>query len=149
MASEEQKKQETEKQTETIIGEPDDGIITTEEKLEGFRIVKAILCQRLDAARVVYRDFKNYFMILLDDSLRKPLCRLYFNSPKKKWIGLFNDPANFRGSGSKTDVRVEISSIDDIYKSSSALLETASLYEQVKDDNVHQADAIPIDNEDD
>jgi len=127
MASEEQKKQETEKQPEVVV-EPEDGIVTTEEELEGFRIVKAILCQKYAPERITYKDTKHYFGILLDNSIFKTVCRLYFNSVKTKYIGLFNDPKNFHG-GAKKDVRVQIESLDDIYKYSKELLETVSFYD--------------------
>jgi hypothetical protein len=128
MANEEQKKQEsTEKLPEPVV-EPEDGIITTEEELEGFRIVKAILCQRYAPERITYKDTKTYFGILLDDSVRKTICRLYFNSAKAKYIGLFNDPRNFHG-GAKSDNRIQIESLDDIYRYSRELLETVSFYD--------------------
>ena len=60
----------------------DKKIVTTEEELEGFYIVKSILRQFIDAERVAYRDVQSYFGILIDDNNRKPVCRLYFN-PKR------------------------------------------------------------------
>ena len=127
MANEEQKKQEAEKAVEVPV-EPEDGIVTTEEELEGFRIVKAILCQQYSHERIVYKDTKNYFGIILDGSIFKPICRLYFNAVKAKYIGLFNDPKNFHG-GAKKDVRIQIESLDDIYKYSKELLETVAFYD--------------------
>lgn len=129
MAREETRKQEEQAESESNTTIPEDGIITTEDELEGFRIVKAILCERLSPERIVYRDSKSYFAILLDDNARKPLCRFYFNAIKKKYIGLFNDPQNFVGSGAKNDTRIEIESLDDIYKHKSELLQTAEYYE--------------------
>ena len=70
--------------------EEDDRIVTTEEELEGFYAVKAALRGRVDLSRVVYRDTISYFGILLDDNNRKPICRLYFNSPKK-YIAVFDE----------------------------------------------------------
>ncbi|MDR1959982.1 MAG: type I restriction enzyme HsdR N-terminal domain-containing protein, partial [Planctomycetaceae bacterium] len=130
MESEEQKKSEEEAKTQALPEEPgqEDSIITTEEELEGFRIIKAILCQKLESSRITYRDSKSYFAVLLDDNARKPLCRLYFNSIRKKHIGIFNDPKNFQGSGQKNDVRIELESLEDIYKHSKELLETVDFY---------------------
>jgi len=56
-----------------------DKIITTEEELESFMIIKAILRQKIDSNRIFYRDTQTYFAILLDDNNRKTICRLYLN----------------------------------------------------------------------
>ncbi|MDO4582996.1 MAG: type I restriction endonuclease [Planctomycetia bacterium] len=124
---EEQKKQESEEK----IVVPEDGIVTTEEELEGYAIVKAIVCQKVKAARVAYRDAKSYFAVLLDDNSRKPICRLYYNG-RKKSIGLFNDPKNFQGYGGKEDTRFELPEInpnEGIYNYATALLQTVDYYE--------------------
>ena len=60
-------------------------IITTEEEIEAFNVVKAILRQKIDAQRIHARDTQSYFGVLLDDNNRKPLCRLHFNT-KQKYI---------------------------------------------------------------
>jgi hypothetical protein len=56
----------------------------------------------------------------LDDNNRKPLCRLHLNGGKK-YISLFNE--------NKSETKLSISSIDDIYQFEKELLETAALYE--------------------
>lgn len=113
---------EAQKQLEDLPETIDDEskINTTEEELEGFRIVVAILRRKLPTNRIVYRDTQSYFGILLDDNNRKPLCRLHLNGGKK-YIGLFND--------NKTEVRQPINSVDDIYLFEKQLLETVNLYE--------------------
>ena len=63
-------------------------IVTTEEELEGFFIVKSILREVVDSDRIAYRDTLSYFGILLDDNNRKPICRLHFNRPQK-YFSLF------------------------------------------------------------
>lgn len=92
--------------------EGDDGIDTTEEELEGFRIVRAIACRELEPARVVHRDTKSYFGILVDDNNRKPLCRLRFNT-SQWYIGLFD--------AEKNETKQPIDSVDDIYRYSDAI----------------------------
>ncbi len=57
-----------------------DLVETTEEEIEGFYIVKAIVRSAVKADRVVMRDAKSYCAILLDDNNRRPLIRLHFNS---------------------------------------------------------------------
>lgn len=110
--------QQEEKQTEPI---DDSRVVTTEEELEGYRIVVAILRRKLAVNRIVYRDTQSYFGILLDDNNRKPLCRLHLNGGKK-YIGLFNE--------NKTENRQSIQTVDDIYNFEQQLLETVGLYEE-------------------
>lgn len=94
-------------------------IVTTEEELEGFRIVRAILREVVDVSRVAYRDVKSYFGILLDDNNRKPICRLHFNT-SRKYIGLFDREKN--------EEKVPIETLDDIYKYADRLKETVRYY---------------------
>lgn len=95
-------------------------VFTTEEEMEGYRIVVAILRRKIPVERIVHRDTQSYFGILLDDNNRKPLCRLHFNGGKK-YLGLFND--------NKNEARQAITSVDDIYLFEKQLLETVGLYE--------------------
>ena len=97
-------------------------VVTTDEEMEGYRIVVAILRRKLPVNRIVCRDTQSYFGILLDDNNRKPLCRLHLNGGKK-YIGLFND--------NKTENRQPLNSVDDIYLFEKELLETVGLYELV------------------
>jgi predicted type IV restriction endonuclease len=83
-----------------------DGIVTTEEELDGFRIVKAIVCDVVALERVSYRDSKSWFTILLDNNNRKPLCRLHFNRARK-YVSTFDAQRN--------ETRHAIESLDAIY----------------------------------
>ena len=96
------------------------GIVTTEEELEGFYIVRAILSKKLPPNRIIHRDTKSYFGILLDDNNRKPLCRLHFNT-SQKYIGIFDKD--------KQEKKHPINEITDIYGFSDNLLETVDFYE--------------------
>ncbi|MCT9853674.1 type I restriction endonuclease [Priestia megaterium] len=58
-------------------------IVTTEEEIEGYVFVKLLLKDEIDSNRVHYRDNKSYFNVLLDDSIRKWVCRLGFNTANK------------------------------------------------------------------
>ncbi len=58
-------------------------VVTTLEELEGYAIIKSILNETIDINRVTYRDNSSYFNILLDDNIRKTVCRLYFNRSQK------------------------------------------------------------------
>ena len=94
-------------------------IITTDEEIEAFHIIRAILCQSVQLDRVYYRDAQSYFAILFDDNNRKTLCRLYL-SENKKYIGIMDK--------NKNEDRILINSIDDIYKHSQKIIEIANFY---------------------
>lgn len=65
---------------------------TTSDEVEGYYIVKNILWNDVDTDRVVMRDAQTYCTIRLDDDNRnrRTICRLRFNSPDRKSIGLFD-----------------------------------------------------------
>lgn len=99
-------------------------IVTTEEELEGFMIVKTILRQKIPAGRIAYRDALSYFAILLDDNNRKTICRLYFNGVKKYFVILDEQ---------RKEVRNEITSLDDLFNYSDALFKAVEWYDKAKD----------------
>jgi hypothetical protein len=94
-------------------------IITTEEELQAYYIVKAIVCSVIEVERVVYRDAQSYFSILCDDNNRKPICRLHFNG-KQKHIGLIN--------ADKAEEKMPIDNLNEIYKFAGQLKTTVGLY---------------------
>lgn len=114
---------ETIKQQEEQIEQPaeESRVLTSEEELDGYRIVVAILRRKIPVNRIVYRDTQSYFGILLDDNNRKPLCRLHLNGGKK-YIGLFNE--------NKSEIKLPIESIDSIYQFEKELQDTVALYEE-------------------
>jgi hypothetical protein len=99
------------------------GVVTTPEELEAFYIVKAIACAVIDPERIFYRDTYSYFGILCDDNNRKPICRLHFNG-KHKSIGLFDT--------NRTEERVPIDNLNEIYKLADRLRATAGSYSTQK-----------------
>lgn len=98
---------------------PTDGIETTLEEIEGFNIVKAIAREVIDVKRVTMRDTKSYCGILLDDNNRKPICRLHFNY-SQKYLGVMQG---------KNEERIEIDSVDDIFKYAERVKAAISEYE--------------------
>ncbi|MDY6834571.1 MAG: type I restriction endonuclease [Chloroflexota bacterium] len=97
-------------------------IVTTVEELEGYYIVKAILCDLIEPGRISMRDTQSYFGILLDDNNRKPICRLHFNR-SQKYIGLFDSR--------KREERVAIEDLNDIYKYMERLRSVVNTYEKL------------------
>ncbi|MEA3347750.1 MAG: type I restriction endonuclease [Pseudomonadota bacterium] len=110
-----------EEPTEVEEATPDNGIVTTEDELNGFRIVQAIACQVVAPERVVHRDTKSYFGILLDDNNRKPICRLRFNTTQK-YISFIDQDRN--------ETRQPIEKLTDIYKYSKEILESVKTMEK-------------------
>ncbi len=98
-------------------------IVTTEEELEGFMIVKTILRQKINATRVTHRDAQSYFAILLDDNNRKTICRFYLGA--KKFIGIFDEQ--------KKETKKEITTLDDIFKFADELFKTVESYDKSKE----------------
>ncbi|MCD8042671.1 MAG: type I restriction enzyme HsdR N-terminal domain-containing protein [Tannerellaceae bacterium] len=95
-------------------------IVTTEEELQGFYIVRSILYGEIDdIERIQHRDTQSYFGILLDDNNRKPICRLHLNG-NRKYIETFDE--NKKGTKSL------IERIDDIYEFSDLIKSTLSNY---------------------
>ena len=103
--------------------EKDDGIVTTEEEIQGYYIVRSIASEIVDPMRIVDRDVKTYFGILLDDNNRKAICRLHFNA-SQKYLGLFDE--------SKDETKHHIGDVSDIYKYKKEILETIRRYEDVE-----------------
>ena len=100
----------------------DNGVVTTEEELEAYRIVLAITRKVVPSDRVTYRDTKSYMGILLDDNNRKPICRLHFNT-RQKYLGLFDE--------SKNETRQPISDLAEIYDFAEQLTTMIQLYVEV------------------
>jgi hypothetical protein len=94
-------------------------IVTSEEEIEGYFVVKSVLRDVVNVKRIHIRDAKSYCSVLLDNNNRKPICRLYFNRAQK-YIGLFND--------SRQEERVPIDEVDDIYKYANRLITTVKVY---------------------
>jgi hypothetical protein len=123
----ETEKESTVQETEAIDQEVEEvqegqkqGVVTTEEELEGYRVIKAILRKAVSVDRITHRDTKSYFGVLLDDNNRKPICRLHFNGANK-YIGLFDE--------NKKEERVQLESLDNIYDFEDRLIASVGYYE--------------------
>ena len=74
--------------------------------------------------RIVHRDTRSYMGVLLDDTNRKPICRLHFNR-KQRYLGLFNPE--------KQETRVRLDDLNDIFTHADHLRQTVSNYEALDD----------------
>lgn len=97
----------------------DSDIVTTQEEVDAYNIVRAILAGVVDPIRIHMRDAKSYCAILLDNNNRKPVCRLHFNSKSIWRIGLF-----IEGKEQKHD----ITALTEIFSHREALIKTATDY---------------------
>ena len=94
-------------------------VVTTEEEMEGFRIIKAILAGLVPMNRIYMRDAASYCSIIMDDNNRKPIARLHFDG-KNKYLTLFD--------ADKNKVRADIENVEDIYASANALRDVVASY---------------------
>jgi len=112
------------KPVEAETKESENKIITTDEELEAYMIIKSILRQKVEIKRIAYRDTQSYFAILLDDNNRKPICRLYLNGNKKYFVSLDEN---------KKEIKTEIITLDDIFSFSDLLIQIVDHYEKMKE----------------
>lgn len=94
-------------------------IITTDEEIESYYIVRGILAGSCDVKNVTYRDTESYFGILYKDNNRKPICRINCDTKVKQ---LMIPDAN------KKFERHYIESLNDIYKYKNQLIEVVKRY---------------------
>lgn len=106
---------------EPVTDEAGKTIVTTQEEVEAYFIVKSILRDSIDAKRITLRDAQSYCSVLLDDNNRKPICRLRFNGLTRV-VGLFNDQ--------RLEEKVSLTSLDDLYSHSDKLKATIAYYER-------------------
>lgn len=119
LATDKQKAEELEKEELTTTTE-ESKVQTTAEEMEGFYIVRAIVCSKVKVGRIFPRDQQSYFGILLDDNNRKPICRLHYNS-KKKCVSFFDNGK---------EERVEIENSAQLYEYGSRLISVVDQYEK-------------------
>ena len=110
---------EPEHQEVEISEEPVSKIVTTEEEIESFYIVRGMLAEVIPVEDIVHRDTESYFGILYKDNNRKPICRINLYKKNKK---LFIPDVN------KKFERFYIDSINDLYKYKYQLTEVVKRY---------------------
>lgn len=118
----EEEKQIVTSQAETLV-EDIKKIVTTDEEKEAFFILKSILRNKVEPGRIFFRDTQTYLNIILDDNIRKTVCRLYLNGDKK-YLALFDD--------AKKEIKHEIKSLEDIYNHSNELTSLAVKFDSIE-----------------
>ena len=97
-----------------VFSDNKSGVVTTQEEIDAYNIIRSILRKEIEVSRVQYADFKSYFVVSVDKP-SKWICRLYLG--RKKQISF---PLIEEGKGEE---RVDIESIDDIFNYTNKLLE--------------------------
>ena len=110
---------EVEAQPETENPTRGDDLETTIEEVEGYNIVRAIAVSEVPVERIVARDTKSYYGVLLDDNNRKPICRLHFNR-QQKYIGLLDE--------AKAEQRIPLERVSDIYQHAEQIRDAVRRY---------------------
>lgn len=97
------------------------GVITTEDELKVFHIIKTILAQQkqINSNSIVYRDLKGKFCILLDDNMKKKICDLYITANSHK-IDIDGE-------------KIDIPDIDSILRLKKRLVDKALVFIQADD----------------
>lgn len=94
-------------------------IITTEEELEAFFIVKNLLKSLTEIDNITYKDNERYMAILYKGKTTKWICRLYFNT-SNKFIAIPDE--------NKKEERIPISNIYEIENYKEKLFESLQRY---------------------
>jgi hypothetical protein len=97
----------------------DSAVETTTEEIESYYIIKSILRQKIESSRVYYRDFQKFFSILIDDSVRNTVCRLYLSGSIKQ-IAFLDE--------NKNETKYQINSVDDIFQYAEQLIKIAKSF---------------------
>ena len=116
--------------TANITDEDDEGsndeakIVTTQDELQGFFIIKSILGEYVELDKIYARDTQSYFGVLFDDNNRKWIARLHFNTAKK-YIGIHEIE--------KQETRYPLEKLEDIYKFRDKLIATLKRVQGTED----------------
>lgn len=94
-------------------------VITTDEEMQAFFIVKAILSEEIDISKIAFKDTINYFAILFDGMVTKWICRIRITGGKS-YIALPD------ATGKET--RHEIVGLEDIYRYKTEIMASAKRF---------------------
>lgn len=90
-----------------VVMDKENGIVTTQEEIDAYNIIRSILRKFISADKIVYKDFKSYFAIGIENSSYWWICRLSFGSRKKSIY--------FPTEDYKSQEKYDIDSIDGIF----------------------------------
>lgn len=99
-------------ENEEVLNNKIKNIITTEDELEAFYILKSILRKYIEPNRITYKDTMSYFAIIIDDKVTKWVCRLKLNDNKWEIILPKN---NSTANRKKLEEKRELTQLEDLY----------------------------------
>lgn len=85
----------------------DGDIITTEEEVQAFHIIRTLVGEVIAPERVFMRDFKTYCSVIIDDNNRRTIARMFFDRAQKHVI-IFDE--------AKVETKYVIDDIQGLYK---------------------------------
>lgn len=94
-------------------------IVTTQQELEAYYVIKSILRNVLPSESVTFKDTETYFGVLYAGNTRKWICRIRFGDAKHYLI--------LPVQGGK-DLRILINGVDDIYSYSEQIIESGKRF---------------------
>ncbi|MEM7772803.1 MAG: restriction endonuclease subunit R, partial [Cyanobacteria bacterium P01_A01_bin.37] len=102
----------------------------TDDEREGYYILKSILREVIDVARITYKDTASYCNILLDGNTWKQIVRLHFNNKERKKLEIFS----IDEKGNKSSEMIPINNLNEIYKYADKFKEILASYENLNID---------------
>lgn len=102
-----------------VYMDKESGVVTTQEKLDAYNIVRSILRKSVDVSRITYKDYKSYFVVNIDNSQWFWICRVSIGA-RKKQIGIPVDQY-------KSCEWIQIDNMDDIFKYADRLEEALKM----------------------
>lgn len=112
---------------EVAITTLDNKIITTQEELESYYIIKGILSEFIDSKKIVFKDTETYFGILYENNVRKWICRLYLSDNRKAIV--------FPENNGKISDKIYLNSLEDLYKYKDKLIFSCNRFIKNNDNN--------------
>jgi hypothetical protein len=106
-------------QDDTVSENTRSKIVTTEEELQAFYIIKGMFAGVCSLDDIAYRDTESYFGILYKDNNRKPICRLNLDTKRKQLL---------LPDKNKKFTRYYIECIDELYKYKKQIIECLNWY---------------------
>ena len=91
-----------------VSSEEKSKIVTTEEELQAYYIIKGILAEITDVTNIVAKDTESYFGILYTNNVRKWICRLKLSNNRKLLICPDVD-------NPKTEIKYKLTNLNELY----------------------------------
>lgn len=102
-----------------VFAEKESGIVTTQEEIDSYNIVRSILRKDVDVSKITYKDTKSYFVVNFDNSPSYWICRISLKQYSKRMC--------FPKDNYKSNEWFDIKSLDDIFRYTDRLVESLKM----------------------